>query len=335
MYKRRLSGCWQAVVPLVVSCLCFSSKSTAAPAVNLVALDPQNARLEWRLPGGIAGTDFPLSLPIYRISNEARYSIGFSHLGYSEPDPDGKAASLTITLRPNIPKASNPSSLVGGISFEVLEFQTAELDITLKADPVEEQRLRTSLKLPRLIAQLDASIPYQIKWKGVDGGQLYSWFTKQDGIRWTISGVAKLRLKVAIREYINSNCVKAWWERRVNADPSQEHLLDPAAVAVEILADGCLEADLGSSISRGVSAQYFERVVSGLRKYLDATTKYSSLTLERIATAAKPDTFQQDVIGSVRLEADLNPGQFLGANPTYVKDLSGSSVGLDGLLGKK
>lgn len=335
MYKTKFLECWRAVLPLVASCLGFTSVARAAATPELFNLDIDKSRLEWRLPNGTAGTGFPLSLQIYRVSKEAKYSIGFSHLGYSEKDPDGKAASLTITLRPFIPKNANPSSLVDGIGFEFLEFQATELDVTLKTDSAEEQRLKAALKLPRPIAELDASIPYQIKWKGVDGDQLHSWLTKSDGLRWIISGVAKLRLRVTVRERINSDCVKVWWERRVNGDPVQESLLDPASVAMELLADGCLEVESASSISRSVSPQYLALVVSGLQKYFDPASKYASLTVERITTAAKPETFQQEAIALIRLKTVQIPGQFLSANPSYVKDLSGNSIGLDGLLGKK
>jgi len=331
---KKLSDCLRVVLILVVSLLWFISTSKASSIPDLFYLDADKTRLEWVLPGGIASTEFPFALQIARVSNEGKYSIGFTHLGYSEHDPDGKAASFTITLRPSVPKSIGPSSLVGGIGFELVDFQATELDVTLKADPVEEKRLRAALKLPRQIEKVDASLPYQIKWKGVDGVKIHSWLTMPDGLRWSIAGVAKLRLIFTIREKINSGCVKLWWERRIISDPAKEVLLDPATVAIELLADGCLEAEVVSSTSRSVSPQYVARIIEGLQKYLEPISHYSSLTLERIVTAAKPEAVQHEASAVIKLHTALAPGQFLNANPSYVKDLSGNSVGLAGLLGK-
>ncbi len=335
MFKKKFMECLRAILPLVASCLCFNSASSATSAPNLLDFDGEKLRLEWRLPGGIVGTEFPLALPIARIANEGKHSIGFSHLGYSEQDPDGKAASLTITLRPAVPKSVSPSNSVGGVGFEFIAFQATELDVTLMADPIEEQRIRDALKLPRSISQLDVSIPFQIKWKGVDGAKLHSWLTKPDGLQWTLAGVAKLRLIVTIRERINSDCLNNWWEQRVISNPSKEVLLDPATVAVELLAHGCLETEVGSTTYRTVSAQYIGRIISGLQKYLEPASKYSSLTLEKIANVSKPETSLHESVSQVQLRTIQIPGQFLIANPSYIKDLSGNSVGLDGLLGNK
>jgi len=336
MFKKKFTECLRAILPLVASCLCFNSASSATSAPYLFDFDSENLRLEWRLPGGIVGTEFPLVLPIARIANEGKYSIGFSHLGYSEQDPDGMAASLTITFRPVVPKSVSPSNSVGGVSFEFVAFQATELDISLMADTIEEKRIREALTLPRPIPhQMEVSIPFQIKWKGVDGAKLHSWLTKPDGLRWTLAGVAKLRLKVTTRERINSDCLKDWWERRVVSNPSKEVLLDPATVAVELLAHGCLETEVGSTTHRTVSAQYIGRIISGLQKYLEPASKYSSLTLEKIANASKPETSLHESVSQVQLRTIQIPGQFLIANPSYVKDLSGNSVGLDGLLGNQ
>lgn len=148
-------------------------------------------------------------------------AIGLAHSGYSGLDLDEKSVLLTLTIQLISQTLSEPekqSLKSEGISFapDVLSLSKptmVELDVVLPSDPVEEQRLRRELQLPKAVSST-ASMTFQVRWKNVPGKTLYSWLTEQSGLHFRVSYSAPVSWRSTRAPMLPTGTVATWWTAR-------------------------------------------------------------------------------------------------------------------------
>lgn len=265
--------------------------------------------------------NYPLSLSLVDVGSPLKKSIGLSHLGYSADDPDGKAVTLTFTVKADVPveKSTDPIRVIG--------FEPESIDVSLMLDVNEENRLRSRMQLPKKIST-NASLPFQMKWNDVGGKVMYKWLTQDKGLKIFMKGRVKVELNVRRSEGISVDCIKAWWNQLESVGATDLIVIDPFLLTAEIIKGKCFESIILGERYSLVSESY-QMIFS---KKISPAGRVVKLTLSEIISAGA--TIESDLISSeIEIPAIISfgPGKFLSDNPSYVKDLSGSSVGLDGL----
>lgn len=283
--------------------------------------DEELQKISWK---GVSELEYGISLGPNRPGPLAPFAIGFSHLGYSETDPDGQAATLTLAV-----KAATRLGSPGDGSILVVEFVPRSLDIILQSSPSEESRLRAMLKLPRVITAADTVAPFQIRWKSVPGTDLHAWLVSSQGLKWKLSGIIRTRLAMLRTESIDSDCADAWWSKTVPAQGSLTSDLLWLATA-DLARAGCFRVQVASRAVAALTAEYERNFIGRLR-----AVGRDQVSLDHVKQAGVPVQTSSDSEIEIPFVISFSPGDFLRTHPEYVKDLSGNSVGLDGLLGNK
>jgi hypothetical protein len=309
------------LIPVFVGSLAVvtSAYSQRAGVAGFASYDEQRERISWK---GVAELEYGISLGPNRPGPAAPFAIGFSHLGYSEPDPDGQAATLTLAVKPAT-RLGGP----GDSSIRVVEFVPRSLDVSLQANPAEEDRLRALLKLPRPVTTADSVAPFQIRWKAVPGTDLHGWLVGSQGLRWKLSGIVRTRLAMLRTERIEPSCVDAWWSKAVRVQGGLTQDLFWLATADLALA-GCFQVQVASRASTVLTAEYERNFIRRLH------AGGAQVSLEQVKQAGAPLQTTTESEVEIPFAVTFSPGDFLLSRPEYVKDLSGDSVGLDALLGK-
>lgn len=288
---------------------------------DFATYDEKLQKISWK---GNSELGYSIILGPNRPGPLAPFAIGFSHLGYSEPDPDGTAATLTLAV-----KAVTRSGNSGDGSIRVVEFIPRYLDIILQANPSEESRLRAMLKLPRAITAADSIAPFQIRWKSVPGTALHAWLVGEQGLKWKLSGVIRTRLAMFRTERIDPDCAATWWAETLPGQASLTKDLLWLATA-DLARAGCFQVQIASRAATALTAQYEKNFIGKLR-----AVSGNQVTLDHTKQAGLPVQTTSESEIEIPFVVSFSPGDFLQTHAEYVKDLSGSTVGLDGLLGTK
>ena len=159
-------------------------------------LDFHSGRVSiWHLEGVRFAVVYPYALRLREPGERGRVDLGLVHSGYTRPDPDGRTALLsgTLCLAPMLPTPEELNVVSSrGASITIARFVRSELslDVRLALDVGQEARIRDSLRLPRHL-ELGASVPFQIRFTGVEGVQLYQWLTdRSSALEFVASGSA-------------------------------------------------------------------------------------------------------------------------------------------------
>lgn len=322
MYKTTWLRTW-LWIPVFAGSLIVAlvAHAEAVGVIGFASYDEELRKINWK---GVSELDYSISLGPNRPGPSAPFAIGFSHLGYSEPDPDGTAATLTLAV-----KAATRLGNPGDGSIRVVEFVPRSLDIILQANPSEESRLRAMLKLPRAITAADSVAPFQIRWQSVPGTDLHAWLVGPQGLKWRLSGIIRTRLAMFRTERINPDCADVWWSKTV---PSQASLTKDLLwlATADLARAGCFQVHVASRAAAALTVEYERNFIEKLR-----AVSGHQVTLDHVKQAGLPVQTTSESEIEIPFVVSFSPGDFLSTHAEYVKDLSGNSVGLDGLLGKK
>lgn len=312
---------WKAIcaqtLTLVFSTSALTSGMAAVKKIDPLHFDDGKKVVIW---DGMGILPYPLYLDATK-ANDGKLALGFSHLGYSEPDPDGRVATLSFAIIPQLKAARTSTDII-----HVVSFKPDFIDISLPMAPVEEQRLRAALQMPRKITG-QASLPFQVKWKGVDGNDLYEWLTNPQGLRWQLHGDLYLDLYYVVSEQLGAECTARWWTS-AGLEQGDVVEVEPFILMTELLRQSCFETIASNAnVATTVSAAYQTKFLNRL-----SAAGPNPVSLTQILAAGSPVASQQQGKNvRVGLVISFSPGVLLLANPSYVKDLSGSAVGLAGL----
>jgi hypothetical protein len=270
-------------------------------------------------------------------------ALGLIHSGYSRPDPDGKNAVLNVTLqisRAALTPEERETARKAGLTFDdavrLAEPQAWWLDVALPADAAEEGRLREALQWPRKVAAGDR-IPVSIRWTGVPGRRVFGWLTDSAaGLRFVLrpddpraSGLTILR-EVRRTASLDRVRLTAWWRDRAgDADTFRwrggiDLLVADLAAAGALLVNGS-----PADPSAPESAQLAEKLKAAVTAEPSGVTALSKQKLLELPFGGTAIAARVTVVTPVLPETQ--PGPRLAANPKYIKDLSGTGVGLDPL----
>lgn len=318
---------FRVILPQVLLFATSAAVSTNASSVGVQDVDfikfsEAEKRISWV---DVGEAEFPLALSLRRETPAGRFSIGLVHLGYSAPDPDGKSATLTFAIQPAVPP-SPPGTT--DLPVRVVNLSSTTIDISLDANPAEEARLRSILKLPRPV-QVASSSVFQVKWRGVDGEMLYNWLVSQSGLRWRVNGLLHVAVEVVTSERIDDQCAAAWWDRRVSLPKATEIHADAFLVTSDLANAGCFVSNVLQKKTATASPLYKDGFVKKLNGPGANRFSYEAI----LQAGGVAETRQLREI-DIPFTISFLPGGFLASNPAYVKDLSGSSIGLEGLRGK-
>jgi hypothetical protein len=312
------------VIQLIVLSILLSPARGEAETKSLLFLkfDEVDQKLRW---DGVAESTYPLALVLEKTSGSQRFVIGFSHLGYTVTDPDGRYATLTMAIKPSLVAAIDPAMNASETGIFVRSFVPRSIDLSLEGDAVEEKRLRSLLKLPSNVGSA-ATMPYQVRWKGVDGDSLYSWLTAANGLRWKLAGVLSVRLSSVETSRLNLSCLESWWSKRVGLSRTAEVEAPAFLIMTDIELAGCFETESLGRVSKMVNKEFRDQFIG---KLLGAKTTFDAIS--KAGTSTKTLT-QSDV--EIPISLSFAPGRFLAENASYVKDLSGNSKGLEAIKKK-
>jgi hypothetical protein len=300
--------------------------------------------LAWDFEGSNYALEQPFSLRVRTDSLSGKYALTFVHSGYTELDPDGRAALLTIDVDTyNRPLISNEK-----IQLETQGFKFSDevkliapsnwyLNIELPADPTEEKRMQKAANLPRKIGTNPGTNPLQIKWVNIDGKILYEWLTdKAIGLRVTLIADTKGVAQIFRKTNISIDKLKVWWDRIAGSANTITWGGDTKALVESIISSGCLVYD--NNPKQSVSLVDALQELSILSVRIDAVAPLStdgnrSISYKDLFALDWSVTITQNIDTPVRLHAEIYPGSILQKNPELVRDLSGTGKGLEALLG--
>lgn len=323
----------------------------AAPA-DLVAVLPDTLGrlIVWRVGDVQYGAVQPATASVAKVPGSERLVLGLIHSGYSGEDPDGKNAILTFTVllkQKPITDDDKAIFLKRGVKPKedllVRNPKFTQIDILLRADLIEEKRIRAELKLPRTIGDEGGNQPFSIRWKGVVGETLYKWLTDPvDGLKVVYKGSNGATDDVVLgwplfRSYaIDADRLSAWWKKnardkdayswRGGTGPLVQNLIDAGVVL------------LGGKELRTEDAGPEFKLLSEKISQIATPSPRNILTVKKdkflaLAGDGKLQAFSIDA--RVEVLPAYIPGREFLSRPEYVKDLTGDSKGLDALRGKK
>ncbi|GLI97044.1 hypothetical protein Sbs19_08620 [Sphingobium sp. BS19] len=309
------------------------------------ALFPSNVRFE--LLNRVAVVDslqpgFYVPVPLAAVISDGLQGVpaaGLVHSGYSVIDPDGKVAVLSLTIvarRPNITAAEDQMLLqkgyLSGAGNYTGNTSTVSMDVSLVSNPAEEARLRKLLKLPKVI-QAGASLPLQIRWESRDGREIYNWLTKPDGLKFVLRYPLVISGMVKVDDFLPVDKRNAWWNALASGGSTLEFKEGVIPVAIDLLRS-C--GGLSSNASLLRMSQYEGLQLSRTISFLNKITKHgpSGMTFIERDDLLGPAWDSSDVASILQTVAapELEAGAVFMVKPELVKDLSGTSKGLEGLI---
>jgi hypothetical protein len=286
------------------------------------------------------GVFVPLPVAPVVFTTGGAPSAGLIHSGYSAPDPDGKVVLLNLTVAVGA-FALSPSEkqsllqkgyLSGEANYTGRDGKPILLDISLPSNPIEEARLRRVLKLPRII-QAGSSVPLQIRWEGRDGREIYGWLTQPDGLKIVVRLPLLVNGSIRVADFLPLDKRRMWWDANANTNSMLEFREGVAPLALDMLIScGCVSP----AATLLQMTQYEGLQLTRTMAFLDKITKRSSSGQAYITRSdlLGPEWAGSDIPISANIEAapELQSGAIFISHPELVKDLSGSTVGLEGLI---
>ncbi len=274
------------------------------------------------------------------INSNGRALLSLVHSGYSDADPDGKSALLSVTLTSKAVTLTNAEvqqlkdeGIIIGLGNLVLPTPTiAILDVQLRSNLKEEARIRKLLNLPQTI-QIQSKVPIQIRWKGVPGKTLYDWLVAEQGLRFTFTTVSEISWKPLVDPLTTQSALEAWWKERFGEADRIKVTEGLLPITLDLL------QHIGAIRSSRIPTHFDSESAIYFRHFRDVF----------VSVGEKDNDGSFSLIRAKLLSAEWTPGEvgllslslrgFVGystgpdfiAYPELVKDLSGNSKGLDAL----
>lgn len=262
------------------------------------------------------------------------------HSGYSSSDPDGKVALFSLTIVARTPQLSSDDEtflqkagyLAGLGNYVGATSSSLTLDISLPADPKEESRLRQLLKLPKTV-QAGSAVPVQIRWEGRDGQVIYDWLTKPDGLNFVLKYDLTLSGTVRVDDFLPIDKRTTWWDSYAMGNPIMQFNEGTIPLALDLLkACGSLSTTASLMKMSQFDGLQLSRTISFLNKILkhgpSGTTYITKADLLGLEWDSADIAASFPYASAPRLSA----GAIFISHPELVKDLSGTSEGLGGLI---
>ncbi len=318
----------------------FVSKPTYADSSqDWIVLEADGRAIVWSIGQEKVGFEQPDHIS---ISNRQGGDIefGFAHSGYTEQDPDGKNAILTITIRRvDLPLTKNELQSLEkkGVSFdhngEIFDLQEFELDVSLPSDIMEEDRIRKALHLPKTFEVVGQDLPIQIRWKDVPGERLHSWLVGPNGLSINLRGAKQLVKPIGWVWEVDKLAIKAWWDKHVPTGDTLTWSGGGLAFAASMFDSGAIKLKNVDPLNTELTQAYlFE-----LSKLVEEASQPIGVGLLQI-NSEKFFEIPWEMEGSTKGTSSLasissiSPGLTAKKRPDLVKDLSGDGDGIDALL---
>jgi hypothetical protein len=266
--------------------------------------------------------------------------LGFVHSGYTADDPDGRTATLTVTV--SAPLTSLSLSDVAALAQKGivvtdavrLQLQSRELDLEVRDDPVEEKRLRVAAGLPKPLTSPSSSVPIQLRWTNRDGKSLYRLMTADGGLRFVVRDRFLIRASNQVTVSLRPAVVSQMLDD-AGSPPQFGWSGGRTALAMAIADRGGFEfvGPLGGAATPYPAYELFEGFLNSLGAFLcadDGICSIEGATLRSVRWSTVLPGGELQLPGSG--VSAVSPGSVLDTHPEYVKDLSGTGVGLKALL---
>jgi hypothetical protein len=300
--------------------------------------DFQGRVLEWDTDRSRIAIEQPLALRFH--SDSQGLSVTLVHSGYTQEDPDGKFAILSVSSESfNNPLVQSEKTALAQQGFV---FQTGisldsanhlSVDVELPDNAIEESRIRGAVGLPVPVSA-GATFPLQVRWTGVDGATLYNWLTDpQKGLSIVLRASTSARTDQRRKLTLVAAKLAQWWGSFGDGNTQIRWIGDAGPALRSIVDFGCVEeaSHSGIALSAADIVRDWPAMLAALNGALTQSGGYSVLSRERLlnSTWTFDSSFQLVVPAQVKLT--LSPGQILLNHPELVSDLSGSGQGLGAL----
>jgi hypothetical protein len=300
----------------------------------------QGRVLEWHLGKLKIAVEQPVGFRMH--ADDSTLALGLVHTGYTASDPDGKNAILTANvetylghLTPGEIQTLGQQGLTIESDLPVLPSGEWLIDIKLPSNSAEESRIRSSTGLPATVAAGGATLPVQIRWKGVDGSALYDWLTNQEaGLSLVLSGTVSATTRVHRRALLKATKLALWWNSISDGSPQIRWLGDGTAALRSAIEFGCVESasNAGAALAVDDIVAEWPQILTKFNSLLSTSPDgYSSLARTALPSGDWAVESSFDAVSQEKVSFSIQPGQLLLQHPELVQDLSGSGQGLAAL----
>lgn len=284
-----------------------------------------------------------------RIAEQAGHvlQLGFVHSGYTEEEPAGRTALLTISIVPAMTgldsadrDALQSSGVVVSDSLTFIDNGSPELDVECEAQAACGDDIRAAWHLPMALPSTGATTPFQYRWRNADGPTLFQLLTDAAGLRLVVRARGTLQARMHIQTRFAPVAFDRWWRTIAGASTTLSWrgdapwliLSSVSSQVVDVFADGWMPA---RPLTLSDDLSDFVRTLAPRIDAVSTRARHGRRTVTHEALRNLDWSSRRDVTLSTpwELESEVSPGAVLLSHAELVKDLSGGGKGLGALRG--